>query len=107
MRNGRSVLRHPTMGAFALISVALRSVQRPWRCLCNKAQRKLSCSTKPRSILQRRTDFRHAANQKSAFNSLGQVFSGAPSPIVEKHDTWLFMRHVLMNGDNVDLVFKQ
>ena len=59
------------------------------------------------SILRRRADFGHAANQKSAFDSLGQVLGRASPPIVKKHDTRLFMRHVLMNGDDVDLVFEQ
>ena len=37
----------------------------------------------------------------------GQVFGTASSPIVEKHDARFFVRHVLVNGDNVDLVLKQ
>src|SRR5437870_247996 len=59
------------------------------------------------SILQRRADAEQPTNHKPTFDSLGQVFSSASAPIVEKHDTRLFMRHVLMNGDNVDLVFEQ
>jgi hypothetical protein len=60
-----------------------------------------------RSVLKRRTDLEQAANQKPAFDGIRQIFGRSFTPVMEKHDARLFVRHVLMDGDDVDLVIEQ
>jgi hypothetical protein len=53
--------------------------------------------------LKRRTDLEQATNQKPAFDGIRQIFGRSTTPVMEKHDARLFVRHVLMDGDDVDL----
>jgi hypothetical protein len=57
--------------------------------------------------LQRRTHLEQSAHEKGALDGICQLFGGASPPIVEKDDSRFFVRHVLVNGDNVDLVLQQ
>ena len=61
-----------------------------------------SCPT-----LQWRTHLEQSTDEKSALDGIRQIFGRASPPIVEKHDSRFFVGHVLMNGDNVDLILQQ
>ena len=58
-------------------------------------------------VLQRRADLKESTDQKPTFDSLRQSFGRASTPVMEKHDSRLFVRHVLVDGDNLDLVLEQ
>jgi hypothetical protein len=60
-----------------------------------------------RSVLKWRTDLEQATNQKPAFDGIRQIFGRSSTPVMEKHDARFFVRHVLMDGDDVDLVLEQ
>src|SRR6476660_695537 len=67
----------------------------------------LCSGRKMRSILQGRTDLEQSTNQKPAFDGIRQIFCPSASPVMEKHDPRFFVRHVLMDGHDVDLFFEQ
>ena len=71
-------------------------------CLSEREARK-----RLRSVLKRRTDLEQATNQKPAFDGIRQIFGRSSTPVMEKHDARFFVRHVLMDGDDVDLVLEQ
>jgi hypothetical protein len=59
------------------------------------------------ALWQRRTDFGQTADEKSAFDSVCQVFGAPATPVMKEHYARLFVGHVLVNGHDVDFVFKQ
>src|SRR5215211_7900182 len=59
------------------------------------------------TLRYRGADPYQSTDQKPAFDSLRQIFGRAPAPIMEEHYPRLFMGHVLMYGDNVDLFLEQ
>src|SRR5207237_7465870 len=58
-------------------------------------------------LWQRRADLQQSTDQKPAFYGIRQILCPAASPVMEEHDARLLVRHVLMDGDNIDLVLEQ
>ena len=103
-QNDQSDPRPRVMRLFAEVWAAARTPRRH-NTKAALARSELSSRQSTTSIFDGRADFLQASNEECALDCLRQIFRATAAPVMEKHDPRLFVRHVRVNGDDVDLLF--